>query len=113
MTPTAAEIVNGYLTEQRDKNAGKRANAAVATATREIVSELPDGFTVDDARKCVALLVTDHPDVNGMTANKRGRVVTSTLNEMTNAGTLAVDENGEYRHADPTTDATVTPIGQP
>ena len=114
MTTTAAEVVNAYLTEQRTKNAGERATEAIAKASREIIGELPDGFTAKDARKCVALFLDGHPDLEGVTTNKRGRVTTKTLNDMVNAGTLSLDENGEYRHADPTTAASnVTPLGQP
>jgi hypothetical protein len=111
---TAADIVNRYLEKQRAGSASTRHTEITKQATLEIVDALPDGFTAKDARTCVKELLEGNTDVDGLTTNARGRVVTKTLNDAVNAGSLTVDEDGKYAHGDPTASVTsASPVAAP
>lgn len=110
--PTANEVVQKYLEGRKRNQSGAKETEVTKQAALEIVGALPDGFTIKDARACVKAMLTGNTDTAELSANARGRIVTKTLDGMVNDGSLRMDEEGRYTHADPTT-ATVQNIAPP
>lgn len=98
MTKTAREAVAEYLKSKRDADKPKWERELVAKRTREVVDELPDGFTAKDVRVCVAAVTEDDPELDGMADGRRSRQVGKTLNDMVADNELKLE--GEiYSHA--------------
>lgn len=96
--PTAREVVAAYLQEKAESTRPTELREHVAAVTREIVDELPDGFTYKDVRACVGKLVDGQPELEGLTPQRIGRVVTKTLDDMVAGGRLASELGGAYVH---------------
>lgn len=91
MSPTAREVVAAYLESKAASTKPAEQRERVATATREIAAELPDGFTYKDVRVCVGEYLADDPANESMTTQRIGRAVTKTLNDLVADGGLAFD----------------------
>ena len=100
MTPTAREVVAAYLQSKAESTKPQEQRDRVVSATREIVDELPDGFTTRDLRTCVGDYLKDAAGMDGMTASRVSRTVTKTHNDMVADGRLAIDptSGGSYVH---------------
>lgn len=98
MSPTARDVVAAYLETKAKSTKPAEQREHVATATREIAAELPDGFTYKDVRVCVGEYLGDEPANEGMTAQRIGRTVTKTLNDLVADGVLALDGGESYVH---------------
>lgn len=88
---TAHDVVADYLKERNAQTKPQRQRAIVADATREIVDELPDGFTIKDVRTCVAALVDENNELDGFTPSRRNRQITKTVNDLVAANALKLE----------------------
>lgn len=99
-TPTAREVVADYLRAKGETDRPSHQRKVAATYTRQVVEELPDGFTVRDVRVCVGVLAESDPDLDGFSAQRRARIITQVLNEGVADGWLTLDGD-EYAHVEP------------
>lgn len=97
MSPTAREVVAAYLQSKAESTKPAEQRERVAASTREIVGELPDGFTYKDVRVCVGEYLADDPANETLSASRIGRAVTKTLNDLVADGVLALAGNA-YAH---------------
>ena len=98
---SAKDVVADYLKSKSETDKPIRERDAVADATREIVAELPDGFTMKDVRVCVNAYAVNVPDAAEMTNARRSRQVTKTLGELVADGHLALNGDDTYTHGRP------------
>jgi hypothetical protein len=82
MTTTAREVVATYLRDKAEHDKPAEQRNLISKRTREIIDELPDGFTKRDVSFCVKTLTSNEPLLDDMADNKRSRWVTKTLNDM-------------------------------
>ena len=99
MTPTAHDVVADYLKHKAETDKPAAAREAVAKRTREIVDELPDGFTRKDVGVCVNALLGDD-EATDLSASQRSRHITKTLAEMVADGVVKLDGT-TYSHPYP------------
>lgn len=92
--PTAAEVVRDYLDRKQSTAAVEQRREVISTITSDVVSELPDTFSIKDVRACVYAVADDDPEGKELTPAKRGRIVSKTLNDMVARGVLTIDEAG-------------------
>lgn len=104
MTKTAREVVAEYIKSKRETDKPKHQREVVERRTREVVDELPDGFSAKDVRVCVAAVTEGDPELDGMSASRRARQVGKTLNDMVADDALKLE--GELYSHRPLTAAT-------
>jgi len=97
---SAKDVVAEYLKSKAEADKPAEQRAAVTDATREIVTELPDGFTEKDVRVCVAAYASSLHVLDDFTPSRRNRAVTKTLNELVADGHLSLDGDA-YTHGRP------------
>jgi hypothetical protein len=98
MTTTAHDVVAEYLRDKAEHDRPREQRDLIARRTLEIVDELPDGFTKRDVQTCVRVLTANEPVLDDMTAGKRARTITKTLNDLVADDTLRL-EGDTYTHA--------------
>lgn len=97
MTKTAREVVAEYLRNKDAFTAKDELTKRIEANTREIVDELPDGFTMKDVRTCVAVLNDADPELTDMSNGRRSRRITKAVDEMVADGLLNLD-GSVYSH---------------
>jgi hypothetical protein len=97
MSATAREIVAQYLATKAESTKPDRERELAAEAATAIVDELPDGFTLKDVRACVATFAEHDADLGSMTASRRNRAITKTLDGLVADGALKLDGD-KYAH---------------
>lgn len=95
--PNAAEVVKAYQEKKREQNAGDRQRELIENATRDVLAEFGGSFTSKDVRACVAEMLSDVPELEGWSANRRSRIVSKTLAAETQSGALVLDANENYQ----------------
>lgn len=94
--PTAHDVVADYLKSKADRTKPDANRELVARRTREIVDELPDGFTRKDVGVCVLALLGD-TEAAELTPPQKSRQMSQTLAELV-ADDLLKLEGSIYSH---------------
>lgn len=96
--PTAAEVVKAYQERKRESNKDQLGRDLIAAATLDVLAAFSGTFTAKDVRACVAEMLEDDQEVGSWSTNKRGRIVTKTIDEQVAKGDLpAPDAEGIYQ----------------
>lgn len=94
---TAHDVVADYLAKKAESTKPAAEREAAQNAAAELIDEMPDGFTDKDIRACMAIFAEHDERLTGMTASRRNRAVTKTLNGMVSDGVVKLDGD-RYSH---------------
>src|SRR5436190_2222960 len=98
MTLTASEVVSQYLASRRSGYSGfAEMDTVIADATKQIVAEMPDGFSKRDVIKCVKALTAEAPELAEAKPYRRTLIAGKTLAAMVETDEIA-ENDGTYSH---------------